>query len=301
MLVEHISYETGLPRRLLISLVRTAPYRYKVYSVPKKSGKGRRTIAQPAKEVKVLQRIIVDKVIQDLPLHQSAMAFRKNYNIRNNAEAHVRNNYLLKMDFKDFFPSLNSKDLERHIARHVDIDYSTEDLFLISRICFWRPKGTRMLQLSIGAPSSPSISNTLMYEFDSEIFDICSRHHVAYSRYADDLTFSTKRRNVLRRVEDAAAQIVAELKYPRLSINHRKTVHTSKKHHRRVTGVVLTSTEEISLGRDRKRIIRSMLHRASVCDLDPTERARLQGILAFAQDIEPQFVDRLRRKYGIPK
>ena len=301
MLLEKMVYETGLPRQLLVSLVRTAPYRYKVYSVPKKSCKGRRTIAQPAQEVKLLQRILVDEVIEGLPLHQSAIAYRKNYNIRRNAEIHVNNNFLLKMDFRDFFPSLLSTDLQQHILRHSNSEYSEEDFFLISRVCFWKPKRTHRLQLSIGAPCSPSISNTLMYEFDSKMFDFCKKYEVAYSRYADDLTFSGNRPNVLRNIENATKQIIARLQYPRVTINHRKTVHTSKKHHRRVTGLVLTSVGEVSLGRRRKRLIRSMLHRAHQGEMDRTETERLQGILAFAMDVEPKFVGRMRKKYGFIK
>ena len=103
MLLEHIQQETGLPRGMLDSLVASAPYRYKVYTVSKKTGRGLRTIAQPAKEVKFLQRIILDRVIVGLPVHTAAFAYRKKHNIRMNAEIHAHNNFLLKMDFKQFF------------------------------------------------------------------------------------------------------------------------------------------------------------------------------------------------------
>ena len=298
MLLEHIQGETRLTRRMVDSLVKSAPYRYKVYTVAKKHRKGQRTIAQPAKEVKLLQRMILDKVIVALPVHSAAFAYRKNHNIRMNAEIHVHNNFLLKMDFTDFFPSLRHIDLEQHIRLYASEQYSPEDFFVISRVCFWRPKGTNRLQLSIGAPSSPSISNTLMYDFDSRVSDICYGAQVTYSRYADDLTFSTSKKGVLRQIESSIRGILTQLRYPRLEINHDKTIHTSKKHHRRVTGIVLSSDGKISLGRKNKRTIRAMMHHACTDTISSEERDRLQGLLAFSHDVEPGFVDRLREKYS---
>ena len=77
---------------------------------------------------------------------------------------------------------------------------------------------------------------------------------MAYSRYADDLTFSTNRRGVLRQIEVSISGVVRKLRYPRLEINHHKTIHTSKKHHRRVTGIVLSSDGKVSLGRKKREL-----------------------------------------------
>ena len=90
----------------LLRFSSTSPHRYKVYTIPKRNGKGIRTIAHPSKELKYIQRILFKVLRKLLPVHQSAMAYKKGVGIKDNAAAHVRNSYLLKMDFNNFFPSI---------------------------------------------------------------------------------------------------------------------------------------------------------------------------------------------------
>ena len=201
------------------------------------------------------------------------------------------------MDFSNFFPSLLPSDLEQHIGKYLPKKFDAEDIQVVSRLCFWRPRKQKNLRLSIGAPSSPFISNTLMYEFDRKTFEFSREYGTTYTRYADDLTFSTNTENVLRDIHQLVLDNVAKLPYPRVSINTEKTVHTSKKHHRRVTGLVLSSQGVVSLGRDKKREISAMVHRAIRGHLNNESRMRLKGLLAFAYDVEPSFIARLKEKY----
>src|SRR6185369_2768187 len=85
---------------------------------------------------------------------------------------------------------------------------------------------------------------------------------------------------------------------PRLRINAEKTVFTSKKHRRMVTGLTITSTGSVSLGRMRKRKIKSLVYRHTKSQLTVSEIAYLRGLIAFARDVEPSFVETLRKKYG---
>jgi RNA-directed DNA polymerase len=73
-----------------------------------------REIAQPAREVKMLQRILIDHLLLTLPVHHAARAYRKGLSIRDNAAPHAGSHPILKMDFKDFFPSIRSSDWEKH-------------------------------------------------------------------------------------------------------------------------------------------------------------------------------------------
>src|SRR5580765_4915752 len=110
MIVEQMSSRLALPASYLLRLASSASHRYKEYEIPKKT-RGMRTIHHPARELKLLQRWLVRNVLISLPIHPAATAYQPNSTIRRNAELHVANNYLLRVDFQDFFPSLRGIDV----------------------------------------------------------------------------------------------------------------------------------------------------------------------------------------------
>lgn len=287
----------GLNDVQLKRLLERAPHTYKVYTIPKRSG-GRRVIAQPARETKYLQNWLVNNYLLKLPIHNCAMAYKKNVGIKQNASAHRKNKYLIKLDFSNFFPSITISDLIEHFSRHQINDWTKEDIKSIARICCIRNKASDTLALSIGAPSSPPLSNTIMYEFDCLVSEWCNQHDIVYTRYADDLTFSTNIQGKTSLVEAQIKIALSQISYPKLSLNDKKTVQLSNKHKRMVTGVVINNEKEISLGRERKRIISSMIHKFSLSTLSQDKIYELQGLLGFARDIEPLFLSRMRTKYG---
>jgi RNA-directed DNA polymerase len=288
--------ETGLSEYDVLKIVRNAPRRYKTYVIAKRNG-GERIISQPARELKALQRILVDKVLSDLPVHPSATAYRKGMSIRANAAIHAGTGPILKFDFKDFFPSITARDWKIFCEKN-SLFSDTPDLWITTSIFFQKTNNSSFLRLAIGAPSSPALSNILMYDFDTKISDLVSRDDVKYSRYADDLTFSASRTGFLTVVQKALRKTIREVKSPSLTINETKTVLATMKYKRFVTGLVLTNDGGISIGQDRKRKIRAALHSAFYGRLEPSQRMKLAGLLAFAHDVEPHFFARLQEKYG---
>lgn len=154
------------------------------------------------------------------------------------------------------------------------------------------------MKLSIGAPSSPALSNVLLYDFDSRVAAYCDEREVRYTRYVDDLTFSSNIPGSLQEIHRAVREICGAMRSPQLQLNEAKTVGTSKKHRRRVTGLILTNDGEVSLGRDKKREIRAGVHQFSQGRLDLPAARRLGGLIAFAHGVEPSFVARLVKRYG---
>jgi hypothetical protein len=175
---------------------------------------------------------------------------------------------------------------------------SEEEILVASRLLFYRRKGSSILQLAIGAPSSPKVSNLLMYEFDRAISARVGEEFVTYTRYADDLTFSAKRTGYLNHVERAVRAVLREIPYPKLSLNDDKRVLATKKYHRQITGLVITNDSRVSLGRTRKRQLRAALHHFLLGRLTAKEAKRLHGLLAFARDVEPAFYARMEARYG---
>ncbi|MCE8417595.1 retron St85 family RNA-directed DNA polymerase [Rhodovulum sulfidophilum] len=277
----------------------SCPRRYKHYKIDKRGGEkdSKRPISQPTPELKGLQRTLLDEfLLERLPVHEAAMAYKKDTSIADNAKVHARNPYLLKMDFENFFPSIKSFDLCSLLIDTGKLDKDDQlDLRIISRVFFMR-EGPELV-LSIGAPSSPFISNAMLFNFDSIVTEHCSSLNISYSRYSDDLTFSTKEKGILFDIPTFIRETLKLIKYPKLSVNEKKTVFSSKAHNRHVTGVTLSNSGEISLGRSKKRSLRTQVYLFSRGQLLPKEAAALQGYIAFSNSVEPKFVESLLEKY----
>lgn len=293
MLIEQVCTSLGLPANYVNKLINAASHAYKAYPVPKRGG-GTRTIYHPSRPLKALQRWLAQRVVSTWRVHPAAMAYRKGISIYDNARLHSQSSYLLRMDFSGFFESIEEADLRRYfeIAPTYLPRWSSDDVDAFCKICF------RFGRLTIGAPTSPGLANVLCYELDSKLAQLCAGRDVTYSRYADDMFFSTKRPNVLSQIEAEVVSIASSLEVPAgLSLNASKTRHSSKKGARRVTGIVLGSDGNPYVGRDLKRRIRAMIHTYST--LGAEDRATLSGLLSYAVGFDPDFKNSLIAKYGL--
>jgi RNA-directed DNA polymerase len=280
----------------LISL--SGPKLYKVYTIPKKNG-GRRTIAHPSKMLKAFQRDLSLYLTAVLPVHEAATAYRTGTSIKKNASAHSKHSYLLRMDLSSFFNSIDTAIFDEELRRH-NIKLNSKDLKFIHQCAFWSPTKTSTghLILSVGAPISPLISNFLMHTFDTIVSDICIQKEITYTRYADDLFFSTNIRDACFKLPELIHYILKKTYKNKLSINQTKTRFSSKAHNRHITGITLTNEDKLSLGRQRKRLISSMIHRRILNNLNKEDTKRLQGLLSYANHIEPTFILSMKKKYS---
>ncbi|CAH1905832.1 RNA-directed DNA polymerase [Candidatus Nitrotoga sp. HW29] len=277
-------------------LIATAQYRYKVYKIPKRQSNQFRTIAQPSPEIKLLQRWLMSDILSTFPINKAATAYREGRSIADHASLHAKKKFLLKMDFKNFFPSISAEDVHRYLIEYRKV--SPEDTRLIGLLVCWRNKTDGKLCLSIGAPSSPLLSNAMLYTFDKVVTKLCRDQKVTYSRYADDLAFSTNKKEVLSVITTNIYDICNNLVYPRLVINEQKTVSISRSYRRVLVGLVLTPTGKVSLGREKKRRLRSELYRFSQGRLNLADVPKLRGELAFAWSVESDFIFTLLRQFS---
>ncbi len=134
--------------------------------------------------------------------------------------------------------------------------------FILERLLFWNKNKSfnEKLSLSVGAPSSPLISNFIMYIFDEKIEKYCKGNGISYTRYADDLTFSSNKKNVLFNVPLIVKKILKDEYENLILVNDLKTRFSSMAHNRHVTGVTINNDGDLSIGRDRKRLISAMIN-----------------------------------------
>ncbi|WP_279482102.1 retron St85 family RNA-directed DNA polymerase [Aureimonas sp. SK2] len=290
-----LSQSTGIGPLNLLRIIRDAPKSYKIFYIPKKNGDSRE-IAQPSAELKIVQRALVSEYLVFLPCHPAATAYRSGLSLKDNATPHAGHTPIAKFDFKDFFPSITENDWITYCRKFTDLDKL--DIDLTRRLLFMRQPGGRILRLSIGAPSSPILSNVIMYNFDSILAEHASRDEVTYTRYADDMTFSAPRAGHLRNIEKYIRQAVKEAGFPKLQLNKEKTTLVTTRFSRRVTGLTLANDGRVTIGSERKRWIRSALHHLSIGTISLSDRERLSGLLAFANGVEPAYLDKLKKDYG---
>ena len=295
--VARLVIATGIKESEVKSIMFGAPVRYKTYPVSRPSGRDR-IISQPTAEVKILQRALVRVLLEHLPVHQASTAYRPGSSVLQNALPHVHAGPILKMDFKDFFPSIRSEDWVRY-CHQTGCLTEPEDILLTSHLLFHRRRGARVMRLAIGAPSSPAVSNALMFEIDSKIQEVTSADKITYTRYAYDLTFSAPRTGYLVNTISDVSKIIRDTRYPKLTINADKTTYVTKRFGRRVTGLTITNDGEVSIGRDNKRKIHAAVHRAKNDKLSEPEMQMLSGMLAYVNAVEPDFLSKLTKKYGI--
>lgn len=293
-----VGMKSELPIELdeLLVIIATASRRYKIYEIPKRSNRGMRIIAQPSPEVKLLQKWVVARIIKKFPVHKSARAYIKNKNIVEHAEPHANKRFLLKMDFENFFNSIKSHDVKRFLVEKGGL--SEEDSTIATSILVWKNKKTGDRCVSVGAPSSPSLTNAMLYEFDRAVASFCKENSIVYTRYADDLAFSTNKKNTLEEVPGFICRFIQEKPYQYLKVNNTKTVSTSKRYQRVLAGLVLTPDGKVSLGRERKRRLRAQLNSFKYNEIPLDEVYNLRGMLAYAWSIEPFFVKSMIARYG---
>lgn len=299
-LYSHLKEDLGYDKATISSFALSAPKKYKTYQIPKRTS-GTRLIAHPSKELKKYQRSLIKLLSKKLPVHSKAVAYVEKKGIRYNANLHRKSKYLLKMDFHNFFHSITPEMLSELINQpEIELNIESLEFYLLKNLLFWSPskKSTGKLVLSIGAPSSPYISNTILYKFDQAIENHCKENGVIYSRYADDITFSTNKKLELFKIPRIVKKALREQFKGAIKINESKTVFSSKAHNRHITGVTITNEGSLSLGRERKRMISALIHQYKINKLPESDLSYLVGLLSFAKDIEPTFLSRMEKKYS---
>lgn len=297
---DSIARELDIPAQLIDDAMRSARVLVKKFTIPKKSG-GTREIFHPSKKLKVIQYWLIHRVLNDIPIHEASMAYREGISIFHNAKLHAQNRFFLKIDLQNFFSSITFQDFlpilrEWHKWSHPiwELDADTEEF--INKACFYKND-----RLAVGYPSSPAISNIVMREFDASISSQISTGdygEVIYSRYADDLVFSTNKKGACKALQKTVEKTIQKSKSPKILINHSKTrFGSSSGGSASVTGLKICENGHITIHRKQKDHIRLMLSLFSKGILNENDERSLLGHLGYCHYVAPQFYTTLSQKF----
>ncbi|MBR3641423.1 MAG: RNA-directed DNA polymerase [Oscillibacter sp.] len=178
------SEEHGENVRRLYDLANAPRWYYRSVSIPKQSG-GTRTLHIPYGTLKSVQHFLLHSVLERLPVSPCAVAYVRGVSLSESVRVHVGKPLLVRLDLKDFFDHIGFLQ----VYQNAFAAYPKAVRVLLSRLCTYTlPSGRSCLPQ--GAPTSPYLANLCMRRADDAIYAYCARRSIAYTRYADDMTFS---------------------------------------------------------------------------------------------------------------
>jgi RNA-directed DNA polymerase len=301
-LIDLVSKESNVPRSLVESALRNAHSHVKLIKIKKRNGKTRHAF-QPSSKLKIVQYWIIDKILDNIAIHECATAFTAGSSIKDNAKRHSLKKYIIKIDLENFFPSIQHEDLFQHIKNWCTQQTNptlknTSDVFdLVKKACFFRQG-----KLPIGYPTSPAIANIVMIDFDKKIESLLIEKYgageVIYTRYADDMIFSTNQNGRCKEIENFVKEQISKNISPKIKINSKKTRYMSRNGGSAiVTGIQLRSNATLTLPRVYKDKIRLILSRATAGKPITESKSQIYGHLNHIRDIDPKLFSTLVSKY----
>lgn len=236
--------------------------RYRSFSIPKKSG-GERTISAPCGNLKWIQ-LCINEILKALyTASPYAMGFAEGRSIVDNARMHTNQNYVFNLDLKDFFPSIDIKRVWNRLQRS-PFNFNAKVAYTIAGLCTMRTIQYRedlpfeeAFVLPQGAPTSPLLTNAICDTLDRRLHGLAKRFGLHYSRYADDITFSSMH-NVYQPDGDFRKELERIISDQRFIINARKTRLQHCSVRQEVTGI--TVGHKLNVARKCIKDVRAILH-----------------------------------------
>lgn len=235
--------------------------RYYTFDIPKKSG-GVRRICAPCGNLKWIQ-ICLNEIFKALYTPSPyAMGFTKGRSIIDNARMHTNQNYVFNIDLKDFFPSIDQARVWKRLQL-APFNFNAQIASVIAGFCSIKmvhhnyDESVTNFVLPQGAPTSPLLTNAVCDTLDRRLHGLAKRFGLHYSRYADDITFSSMH-NVYQPESIFRKELERIITDQHFTINENKTRlnHCSKR--QEVTG--LTVGAKINVSRKYVKDIRAILH-----------------------------------------
>ena len=334
--LRHLALSCGVEYRHLRSRCARRPFTvmngtkskpYQTFAIRKRSG-GKRIISVPANDILQVQRWINRNILSKQKCHSRAFAYQQKKSIADCAAIHLSCRWLIKLDISNFFESIT----ERHVYQVFHkIGYPRLVAFEMARLCTridkqskTRQNGTKWRSnrkldivaisdysypiigyLPQGAPTSPVLSNLVAFSLDVSLFSLATTMNVEYSRYSDDIYFSTQ--SLSFKKEDAidlVRQATTIISRHDFDLNRSKTAIAGPGHRRLVLSI-LVDGNKLKLS---KQFRRNLEWHYRNCLSDPATHATqkrfnsvlglknyLNGLISFAQDIDPEYVSRLKQ------
>ena len=257
---------------------------YKHFRIPKKKG-GYREICAPDSSLKKVHKklnyflqayYLCIKPAEIMGFIINPKYAETKHDIIENARLHVGKKYILNIDLKDFFSSISAKRVKKVFSS--DLFYY-DDQMVTALTLLTTYKGI----LPTGAPTSPVISNFLCLQMDQKIKEFCIANSIQYSRYADDLTFSSN----MKIEQNQVKEIIKIIKQNSFEINEKKLRLRRSDQKQVVTGIVVN--EKVNVDRKLIRKVRAIIHDIKLNGLEAAARKHYKLIEKIDWNVQCHF------------
>ena len=316
--LEWLTDARSLERRVETERLRN--YRYGTITRP---GRPERVIERPKQRLKDVQRRVLHEILDRIPAHDAAHGFTRGRSVRSHAGSHSGQFVVIRVDLRDFFASIQASRIYgifRAAGYPESVAHTLTGLSTnVIPESFWHslshPADPRAIaahhqlgrqlatpHLPQGAPTSPALANLAAFNLDRRLAGLAQQLECAYTRYADDLTFSGptglhRRASLLRR---AVADIAREEGFV---VNHSKSTLVTRAGRQKVCGAVVN--EHPNIARDEYERLKAILHNAAVHGPESQNRdgttdfrAHLLGRIAWVAMLNPHRGLKLRQQFA---
>lgn len=305
--LDELAWVTGVKQQFLQSVIERGVDPYHEFQVPKRGAGKFRTIAAPVPDLARVQRWILDRVLVGQPSEAASFAYHKGRSIKDCASVHVGARWLLKLDLQDFFHSVTE---DRVAHSFMSGGLSNDAARELARLC---TRGStaqldRLGYLPQGAPTSGLLANCAAAYLDQSLRALAARNSMKYTRYSDDLTFSSTgefdRKTATALTRCARSEIASH----RFTLNERK-IRVVPPGSRLIVLGLLVDSDRVRLPSDFKRTLKWHVYGSSRFGLEEYSSSRgfptvdeylvhVDGLFAHAVHIDPDWAGPLRRSWN---
>lgn len=283
---DDLADELRLSRKLIYWLTKESAEGKYITSEKKKKSGGTRRIDAPVESLKTVQRWILKKILYKIKCSEYSYGFAKNTDSKESpqvtvAKKHKNNIFLLKLDIKDFYPSISRAQV---FYQFHEIGYGINVSNLLTNVCTYNGV------LPQGAPTSAYFANLICRRLDRRIGGYCNKRNIIYTRYADDMIFSSDEWGLLHGIYGTIKRIIEDEGF---KLNEDKTNFAGWISRKEVLGITIND-QKIKSPKDMKRMVRAMIHK-DVATGDYTDIDRIKGYISYIKSIEKDYETKIKR------
>lgn len=301
-----LAHSLGIRNRTMMHLITQREHMYKRTSIRKKSG-GKRMIHAPERMLKFTQGRLLTRFFNQLEYPEHISAYVPGRSTRKSAELHANKPVLIVIDLKDFFPSTRRAWVRRAIQDLFGYPFAVaNNMADLMTVPMDFPYGRRYV-VPQGAPTSGAICNWVAHHrIDQPILEVCREWGMTYTRYADDLAFSSDKKISRKEANQFIKEISKIIKNGGYRVNRKKLRVVRKGRQQRLLG--MTINEKPNIMRVHFRRMRARLHQCKTkgfktvakemgLESDKQLKSQIEGQLSYYNSINPARAAQLQAWY----